>query len=175
MMIVENGSLHWLLIRKGTLVETFSKIMQIPHSTRKGISAYDTNRKTIIRQKIVGAHYLVYIKSSEALLEEAQSALMDPHWSLYLGESDDVVDVVSPKIVEVEMVSVQRIHSIIPGLAEDCQLIKVPQRFVKHGQSWRVEQQLYSIPPEGDGVELNEPKLAYSIEGRNVIFDGNSW
>lgn len=167
---------------RGKPIETFSKILKLYEEKRNktevaadqyGKAIFD--RTTIIRQKIVGAHYLVYIKSSEALLEEAQSALMDPHWSLYLGESDDVVDVVSPKIVEVEMVSVQRIHSIIPGLAEDCRLVKVPQRFVKQGRSWRVEQQLYSMPPEGDGVELSEPKMAYSIEGRNVIFDGNSW
>lgn len=166
-----------LVIRsQGMLVETFSKIMQTARSDQGGNSLYDTNRKTIIRQKIVGAHYLVYIKSSEALLEEARAALINPHWSLYLGESDDVVDVVSPKIIEVEEVSVQHIHSILPGpgLTEGCRLITVPHRFIKQGKSWRVEQKLYSIPPEGEGVKLSEPKMAYSVEGRNVIFDGHS-
>lgn len=160
----------------GKLVETFSKIMQTPHSSRKGDSPYDTNRKIVIRQKIVGARYLVYIKSSDTLLEEARSALTDPYWSLYLGESDDVVDVVSPNIVEIDKVSVERIHSIIPDLAEGCRLVKVPYRFIKKGKnSWRVEQQLYSIPPDNEGIHLSEPKLAYPIEGRNIVFNGNSW
>ena len=166
----------------GKLVETFSKIMQTSRSDQNPNSLYDTNRKTVIRQKIVGAHYLVYIKSSDILLEEAQAALMDPYWSLYLGESDDVVDVDSPEIVEVDTVSVEHIHSIIPipsilpGLVEGCRLIKVPSRFIKQGESsWRVEQQLYSIPPEGEeGIQLSEPKLAYPIEGRNIVFNGNS-
>ena len=159
---------------QGKLVETFSKIMQTPHSSRKGDSPYDTNRKIVIRQKIVGARYLVYIKSSDPLLEEARAALMDPYWSLYLGESDDVVDVVSPEIVEVDKVFVEHIHSILPGLAEGCRLVKVPHRFVKQGQSWHVEQQLYSIPPDNEGIHLSEPKLAYPIEGRNIVFNGNS-
>ena len=160
----------------GMLVETFSKILQTSRSDQNPDSPYDTNRKTVIRQKIVGARYLVYIKSSDTLLEEARSALMDPYWSLYLGESDDVVDVVSPEIVEVDKVSVEHIHSILPGLAEGCRLVKVPYRFIKQGKnSWRVEQQLYSIPPDNEGIHLSEPKLAYPIEGRNIVFNGNSW
>ena len=161
----------------GKLVETFSKVMQTSRSDQNPNSLYDTNRKTVIRQKIIGAHYLIYIKSSEVLLEEAQSALMNPYWSLYLGESDDVVDVDSPEIVEVDKISVEYIHSILPGLAEGCRLVKVPYRFIQQGKnSWHVEQQLYSIPPEGEeGIKLSEPKLAYPIEGRNIVFNGNSW
>ena len=161
----------------GKLVETFSKIMQTSRSDQNPDSLYDTNRKTVIRQKIVGAHYLIYIKSSEVMLEEAKLALMDPYWSLYLGESDDVVDVDSPEIVEVDKVSVERIHSIIPGpgLAGGCRLVKVPYRFIKRGQSWRVEQKLYSIPRDNEGIHLSEPKLAYPIEGKNIVFNGNSW
>ena len=160
----------------GKLVETFSKIMQTPHSSRKGDSPYDTNRKIVIRQKIVGARYLVYIKSSDTLLEEAWSALMEPYWSLYLGESDDVVDVVSPEIIEADKVPVKHIHSILPRFEEGCHLVKVPSRFIKQGKSsWRVEEQIYSIPPEGEkGIQLSEPKLAYPIKGRNIVFDGNS-
>ena len=100
---------------------------------------------------------------------------MDPYWSLYLGESDDVVDVVSPEIVEVDNVSVERIHSIIPRFAEGCRLVKVPNRFIQQGKnSWRVEPQLYSIPPEGEGIQLSEPKLAYPIKGRNIVFNESS-
>ena len=159
----------------GKLVETFSKIMQTPHSSRKGDSPYDTNRKIVIRQKIVGARYLVYIKSSESLLEEARSALINPYWALYLGESDDVVDIVSPEIVEVDKVSVKNIHSILPRLAAGCRLVKVPSQFIKQGSSWRVKQQLYSIPPKKEGIQLSEPKLAYPIGERNIVFNGDSW
>jgi len=119
-------------------------------------------------------HYTVYLKAVETQLIQAHRALLSPQWPLYLGESDDLVDVLSPRIIEVESISVPCIHSILPGLAEGCRLVKVPHRFIKQGKNWHVEQQLYSIPPEGEGIELSESKMAYSIEGRNVIFHGHS-
>ena len=128
-----------------------------------------------MRQKMICVQYTVYFKAPEDQLIEGCQALLSPHWPLYLGESDDLVDVLSPRIIEVEPTLADRIHSIIPGLKQGCRLVKVPNRFVKQGKSWHVEQQLYSIPPEKEGIQLSEPKLAYSIEGRNIVFNGNSW
>lgn len=165
----------------GTLIETFSKILKLYEEKRSkaqvatdryGKAIFD--RTTVVRQKMIGAYYSAYLKATEAQLIQAQRALLSPQWPLYLGESDDMVDVVSPRIVEAEMMAVQHIHSILPGVAEGCRLVKVPDRFVKQNRSWHVEQQLYSIPAVGEGVALREPKLAYSIDGRNVIFNENS-
>lgn len=165
----------------GKLIETFSKILKLYEEKRlKAEVAKDRygkpvfDRTTVVRQKMIGVHYTVYLKSVEAQLIQAKQALLSPQWPLYLGESDDLVDVLSPRIVEVEPVLVPRIHSILPGLTEGCRLIKVPHRFIQQGKSWYAEQQLYSIPPEEEGIELSEPKLAYSVEGRNVIFDEHS-
>ena len=165
----------------GKLIETFSKILKLYEEKRnKGEVAKDRygkavfDKTTVIRQKIIGVHYTVYFKSVETQLIQAQRALLSPQWPLYLGESDDLVDVLSPRIIEVEPTSAPCIHSIIPGLTEGCRLVKVPHHFIKQGQNWHVEQKLYSLPPEGEGIKLSEPKLAYSIEGRNVVFDGNS-
>lgn len=155
----------------GTLIETFSKILKLSRSPKDRTIF---GRTTVVRQKMIGAYYSAYLKATEAQLIQAQRALLSPQWPLYLGESDDMVDVVSPRIVEAEMMAVQHIHSIFPGVAEGCRLVKVPDRFVKQNRSWHVEQQLYSIPAAGEGVALREPKLAYSIDGRNVIFNENS-
>ena len=165
----------------GKIVETFSKILKLYEEKRNksevaedryGKAVFD--RTTVMRQKMIGVHYTVYLKSVETQLIQAQRALLSPQWPLYLGESDDLVDVLSPRIIEVEPIFAPRIHSILPGLTKGCRLVKVPHRFIQQGNSWHAEQQLYSIPPEGEGIELNELKLAYSVEGRNVIFDGHS-
>ena len=165
----------------GESIQTFSKIQKIYEEKRsKADAAKDEFGKslfykiTVMRQKMIGVEYIAYFKAPEDRLIEGHQALLSPHWPLYLGESDDLVDVLSPRIIEVEPISVERIHSIIPGLEQDCRLVKVPYRFLKQGQSWHVEQQLYSIPP-GEGIQLSEPKLAYPIEERNIVFNGNSW
>ena len=164
--------------RSGQLIETFSKILKIYEEKRgKAEVAEDRygkavfDRTTVMRQKMIGVHYIVYLKSVETQLIQAQRALLSPQWPLYLGESDDLVDVLSPRIIDIEPILARRIHSILPGLAEGCRLVKVPYRFVRQGKIWNVEQRLYSIPPEGEGIELDEGRSAYSIEGRNVIFD----
>ena len=90
----KHGNLHWLLNVQVCLLKRSVKSCRLLAPIKTLIVRMIRIEKTVIRQKIVGARYLVYIKSSDTLLEEARSALMDPYWSLYLGESDDVVDVV---------------------------------------------------------------------------------
>ena len=109
------------------------------------------------------------------MLVEAQQALTAPHWPLYLGESDDVVDIINPRVVECQPTEVQQIHSIIPGFVEGCQLVNMPTRYTEASrEQWQMHRQIYSIPPEGESVILSEPRLAYQIDGRNIIFNGNT-
>lgn len=166
----------------GESIQSFSKILKIyEEKRRKADAAKDEFGKaffykiTVMRQKMIGVQYTVYFKAPEDQLIEGHQALLSPHWPLYLGESDDLVDVLSPRIIEVEPIPTDRIHSIIPGLAQGCQLVKLPHQFVRQGKNWHVEQQLYSIPPEKEGIQLSEPKLAYPIKERNIVFNGNSW
>lgn len=155
---------------KGKFLETFSKIFK---PAREGEALFD--RTILMRQKLIKVRYTIYFKTNEQLLSEAQQALRAPHWPLYLGESDDVVDIINPHIVECQPIQVQHIHSIIPGFVEGCQLVNMPSYYTEASrQQWRMHRQIYSIPPEGKSVILSEPRLAYPIEGRNIIFNGNS-
>ena len=154
----------------GKLLETFSKIFK---SAREAGPVFE--RTILIRQKLLKAHYTVYLKADDILLIEALEALRAPHWPLYLGESDDLVDVITPRIVECQPTQVQQIHSIIPGFVEGCQLVNVPVQYTEASRSqWQMHRQIYSIPPEGKSVVLSEPRLAYPLKGRNIIFNGNS-
>ena len=155
---------------KGKFLETFSKIFK---PAREGEAQFD--RTILMRQKLIKVHYTIYLKSNEQLLIEAQHALCAPHWPLYLGESDDVVDVISLRIVECQPTEVQRVHSIIPGFVEGCELLNMPSQYISSsGKHWQMQRQIYSIPPEGESVILHKPRTAYLVEGRNIIFNGNT-
>jgi len=154
----------------GIFLETFSKIFK---PAREGGALFD--RTILMRQKLVNVHYTIYLKASEPLLSEAQQALRAPHWPLYLGESDDVVDVIKPRVVESKPRDVQEVHSIIPGFVEGCHLVNVPSRYTETTrQQWQIDRQIYSIPPEGEAAMLTKPRQAYPIEGRNIVFDENT-
>lgn len=172
-LVVEQG---------GRLVETFSKVMKIyedkrsatqretQHQPAKGIF----DRTTLIRQKWLAPRYRVYLKASPDLLYEAEHALHDPYWSLYLGESDDVVDVQHPHITIVEPEAHARAHSIIPAIVAGCQLVRVTVKFRRVGNRWAPVHRIYSLPPEGQEVELPQPAPVYAIDGRKVVFDERS-
>ncbi len=165
----DNWQISLIIESKGKFLETFSKIFK---PAREGEALFD--RTILMRQKLVKAHYTIYLKAEEQLLSEAQRALSAPHWPLYLGESDDVVDVTTPRIVESQPTHVQQVHSIIPGFVEGCQLVNMPTQYTEASRSqWQMHRQIYSIPPEGKSALLSETCLAYPIEGRNIVFNGD--
>ena len=166
----DSWQISMIIESKGKFLETFSKIFK---PAREGQSIFE--RTILMRQKLIKVHYTIYLKTDEELLVEAQQALCTPHWPLYLGESDDAVDVIAPRIVECHPTEVQQIHSIIPGFVEGCQLVNVPTRYTEASRAqWQMHRQIYSIPPKGESVILSEPRLAYNIDGRNIIFNGNT-
>lgn len=166
----DNWQISLIVESKGKFLEMFSKIFK---PAREGEALFD--RTILMRQKLIKVHYTIYFKANEFLLVEAQQALRSPHWPLYLGESDDVVDIINPRIVECKPAEMQQIHSIIPGFVEGCQLVNMPSHYTEASrQQWQMHRQIYSIPAEGKSVVLNEPCLAYPIEGRNILFNGNT-
>ncbi|MYI94456.1 CRISPR-associated protein Cas5, partial [Candidatus Poribacteria bacterium] len=154
----DNWQISLIVESKGTFLETFSKIFKPARKDRGKDGLFD--RTILMRQKLVKVHYTIYLKTDESLLVEAQQALNSPHWPLYLGESDDVVDIVNPRIVECQPEEVLQVHSIIPGFVEGGQLVKVPTHFIEPSkkqfqgrvsytntrEQWQMHQQFYSIP-----------------------------
>ena len=162
----ENWQLSLVVESNGEFLETFSKIFK---SAREPGSIFE--RTILMRQKLVKTQYTIYLKSNNDLLVEAQKALNAPHWPLYLGESDDVVDILTPRIVECQPTEAQQVHSIIPGFVEGCQLVNMPTRYTEASrEQWQMERQIYSVPPEGEAIQVAESRLVYHIEGRNIIF-----
>jgi CRISPR-associated protein Cas5h len=174
---------------RGKLIETFSKIMKIYDGDKTKITEEEREKRilegsskglfdktTLIRQKLLGSCYIVYLKAKPDLLEDAKHALEDPKWPLYLGESDDLVDVISPNIVTESLKPVHHIHSVIPGIVEGCRLVNIPVRYYQVKERWVADYRIYSLPPDKYGIEIAQAINAYSInaysiEGRNVIFD----
>jgi len=194
----DNWQISLVVESRGKLIETFSKIMKIYDGDKTKITEEERekrilegsskglfDRTTLIRQKLLGSCYIVYLKAKPDLLEDAKHALEDPKWPLYLGESDDLVDVVSPHIVTESPKPVQHIHSIIPDIVEGCRLVNIPVRYYQiekqevkkkkqteeKKEPWVADYRIYSLPPDKDGIELAQTINAYDVEGRNIIFD----
>ena len=139
---------------------------------------YDFNkrwvRSQIHRQRLLQPRYGVYIQSDddsgEFSLTNISRALRDPKRSLYLGESDDLVDL---KIDNDGIVAVENEHhvssfinSVIPGpkIFENCQITKIPRRLRFDVNN---EQKLICSIPRGP---LKEEISSIRISGENIVF-----
>lgn len=131
-------------------------------------------RSQIHRQRLLQPRYGVYIQSDadagEFSLRNISRVLRDPRRSLYLGESDDLVDleIENEGIVTVEneySVS-SRIDSVIPGpkIFENCQITKIPRRL---RFDTKKEQKIICSIPQGP---LKEEIACIRVSGENIVF-----
>ena len=100
----------------------------------------------MFRNFLVNPEYRIYLAGEEGLIKRIAEKLENPSRPLYLGQSDDFVDVGNIKVLDVEKTKSKEIHSIVEGIYEDCEIIKVPYRFVNKGKD--VEMKIISVPKE---------------------------
>ncbi len=137
----------------------------------KTIKNYDINKiwlsTQINRQRLINPSFSIYILSKdndEFSLENIKKALIDPQRPLYIGESDDLVNILNISIVEIKNNSSSSIASIIPGIYQNSDLIKLPTKlkFDKNEEFFT----LCSIPHG----EINDLVECYEYNGENFVF-----
>ncbi len=132
---------------------------------------YEANKKwlstQINRQRIINPHYSVYItsddKNGEYSLESIKSHLKNPRRPLYIGESDDVVNILNMSIVDIKENTSSNISSVIPGMYSNSELIKIPINLKFDTKSYL---RLCSIP----NGELDQEIKCYTCNGENFVF-----
>ncbi len=100
----------------------------------------------MFREFLVEPSYEIFLIGDGVKIKEVYSALLNPRRPLYLGGSDDLVDIEVFEPVEVEEVEVEEVRSVVEGVYEDCIVEKVPYKFVKVGRTFGVEYKVVSIP-----------------------------
>ncbi len=100
----------------------------------------------MFREFLVEPSYEIFLVGDEERINEVYSALQNPKRPLYLGGSDDLVDVEIFEPVEVEEAEAEEIWSVVEGVHEGCVVEKVPYRFVRVGRTFGVEYKTVSIP-----------------------------
>ena len=121
----------------------------------------------INRQRLINPLFSIYIISEnddEFALENIKNALLNPKRPLYIGESDDLVNILNISIVEINSTASSSISSIIPGIYQNSDLVKLPThlKFDKNHEFFTV----CSIPKG----ELNEAVECYECNGENFVF-----
>ena len=100
----------------------------------------------MFREFLVEPSYEIYLVGDEERIKDTYSALLNPKRPLYLGCSDDLVDLEVFEPIEVKEMESEEIMSIVEGIYEGCIVEKVPYKFVKVGKTFGMEYKTVSIP-----------------------------
>ena len=121
----------------------------------------------INRQRLINPIFSIYITSDddgEFSLENIKNSLNNPKRPLYLGESDDVVNILNLSIVNIDESVSSNISSILPNLYSNSQLVKIPYnlKFNNNEDNFL----LCSIP----NSKLDKPVDCFTYNGENFVF-----
>jgi len=159
----------------GEQVESYSKWMKIAEPAKdqiqkdaraamrsRGLLTPDESiwiSTTLVRQKIIQPVWAVGVLGAREVLEEIQLALARPNWPLYLGESDDVVDIEFLGI-EAAQNSNAPATGAVAGVHADGILANLPTRFVAQPKNkWELIRWLVTIPAPGKPIESHVENL----------------
>lgn len=98
------------------------------------------------REFLVKPRYRIYLAAEDSVIEEIAAALGNPQRPLYLGQSDDMLDYTPPHVIDVEETKSAELDSIAEGVHPDCDVLRLPRRFVPEGDGWSLEYLLVSVP-----------------------------
>ena len=115
---------------------------------------------------LVNPQYRIYVAGEGELIEEIKKKLKDPERVCYLGQSDDMVDVHNVFQTEIQIEKSAVISSVIEGVFEGCEVIRLPYRFVNNGKN--VEMKVVSLPKKLP-VNLKKETGCWRFDTGNVI------
>ncbi|SFX78559.1 CRISPR-associated protein Cas5, N-terminal domain-containing protein [Thermoactinomyces sp. DSM 45891] len=106
----------------------------------------------LIKQKIIQPAYRLYIRGEDELLNEVEAALNQPARILYLGESDDMIEVYVKGIIEATPSQSSIIHNVLPLSAHSAintegnsYVVRWPVRFLEEARSTAVQYEMVTI------------------------------
>jgi CRISPR-associated protein Cas5h len=92
--------------------------------------------------------YDVFLVGSEELIESTYESLVNPRRPLYLGQSDDFVDISNiTNPAEVDETISDSVSSIIEGIHPGCEIVRLPYKYIlEHKPS--ISYRTFSLPTD---------------------------
>lgn len=120
----------------------------------------------MFRTFLVNPQYRIYVAGEEELIKEIEKKLKNPERVCYLGQSDDMVDIFNVSLEEIHKEKSTVISSVIEGVIEGCEVIRLPYKFVNSGKD--VEMKVVSVPRKLP-VNLEEGIECWRFDTGSVI------
>lgn len=121
----------------------------------------------IFKEFLVRPSYEIFIVGDQEIIAGLSGALSDPKRPLYLGGSDELVEVGYSEPLAIEESTASEIHSVVEGVHPNSIVEKLPYKFTKRGRDYSLEYLTVSIP-QNNVIDLPEPAKCFVFEDVNV-------
>ena len=167
----EESKKYLELYKKNNCLFIIDEINNYWNDNSKGINGYNLNKEwistQIYKQKIISPNFTVFISSKdlngEWSIQNIMNYLKHPKRPLYIGESDDIVDITDIEIVNVNKIFSSNISSVLLGAYNNSELVKIPLN-LKYALD--DSNKICSIP-KGN---LDKQIECYTYNGENFVF-----
>ena len=159
------------LYKENNCLLIIEEIKKFWFNNSKGIKGYNLNKDwistQIYKQKIINPNFTIFISSTdlngEWSIQNIMKCLKNPKRPLYIGESDDMVDITNIEIVDVDKIISSNISSVLLGVYNNSELVKVPLNL-----KYAIDNsnKICSIPKG----KLDEQIECYTYNGENFVF-----
>lgn len=121
----------------------------------------------MFKEFLVFPSYDIFLGGEEEKIRKIIEALKNPVRPLYIGGSDDLVDIKVDEPLQIELVKSNEIRGIVGGVQEDAVVEKLPYKFHKRGKKFTLDYKVVSIPKNGV-IHLEESVEAYRFKEEMV-------
>lgn len=141
-----------------------AKILKLKGTGKKYERTFSSS--PMFKEFLVEPSYEIFLVGNKFRIEKVYNALKNPRRPLYLGSSDDLVDLEVFEPMEVKEVEAEEVWCVVEGIHEGCVVEKVPYKFIKLGKDFSIEYKTVSIPLRGS---LKGNFVAINFDDEKVV------
>lgn len=155
------------IIEFGFKNSELAKILKLKENKNRPPRNYPS--APMFREYLVNPKYKIFLGGDENFINKIYEAIELPERPLYLGQSDDIVDINSSLPIDIDETKTDRLDSIVDEMSIPNSIIeKIPYKFHKEKKDkYSIEYKIISIPKEIP-INLTNKKKAYKFSDKNV-------
>ncbi|RLG55439.1 MAG: hypothetical protein DRN95_07835 [Candidatus Hydrothermarchaeota archaeon] len=151
-------------IEKNKTVEICRLLKMIEREAAVRPKLYSFPSAPLFKEFLVNPKYKIYLCGG-GLIRKIYEKLQDPERPLYIGQSDDMVDTLRLNLLETKETYSNQIHSVLKGIYERCEVVKIPYKFSEDGKN--LEEITVSIP-QSFPIFLDKEIKCYQFDSEYV-------
>ncbi len=142
-----------------------SKILKFKENKNRLPRNFPTS--PMFREYLVNPVFTIYISGAESIIYQIFNALKYPKRSLYLGQSDNMIDLKISPIIKVNKIYSKEVFSVVDEIISCAIIEKIPYKFDELKGDYNIIYKILSIPFRYP-INLQKEIELWNFEGKYI-------